>query len=527
LRKKPGGKRKKQPIPAPSLDRAIAAFPLPVIIHDDQGQILQMSEGWTRFSGYSLADFHTMDDWTEAAYGERGKWVKGYIDSLFAENCTLDHGEWLIRAKDGTRHIWHFLSIPLGMVEGRRLLLSVASDLTELKSIEESLRRTEEVLKQGVRVANLGIFDHDQITDAIYWSPEIRSICLWDPEHHPTLAEYKSWIHPEDRNKIGAAIARAHHPTGSGSYDVEHRIIAGDGTTRWIRVRSQTFFEGTGASRRPVRTVGALVDITEQKMVEQERERLLERAQELRSAAEAANQLKDEFLLTLSHELRTPLTPILGWTSLLLKKAFKPETKRALEAIERNAKAQQKLIEDILDVSRIISGAFRLDLRMSKLTGVVEDAVDNIRLEAEAKSIMVHKELDPGVVVAGDPDRLHQAVGNLLSNAIKFTPKGGSIRVRLSRLGSRAEFCVQDSGEGIDRAFLPYVFERFRQADSITVRRHGGLGIGLAITRHIIELHGGSIRAQSSGKDRGATFTFDLPCLPVTDSTPDEHSLLA
>jgi PAS domain S-box-containing protein len=510
------------PILSPSLDRVIAAFPLPVIIHDDQDRILQMSEGWTRFSGYTLADIHTMDDWTEAAYGERRQWVKDYIDNIFAEDRTLDHGEWVIRAKDGAKRVWHFLSTPLGVVQGRRLLLGVASDVTELKRTEEALRKTEELLRQGVRVAHLGIFDHDQISDAIYWSPEIWSICLWDPDERPTLAEYATRIHPDDRDRITTQIGRAHDPAGNGSYDVEHRIIAGDGTTRWIRVRSQTFFGGTGASRRAIRTVGALMDVTEQKKAEQEREWLLEREQELRSAAEAASRMKDEFLLTLSHELRTPLTSIVGWTSLLRQKTFDGETNRALETIQRNARALQKLIEDILDVSRIVSGSFRLDLRPTKLTAVIEDATEGIHPAAEAKSIMVHKELDPGIVVAGDPDRLLQVAGNLLSNAIKFTPQDGNVWVRLHRKGNRAEFCVQDSGQGIEHAFLPHVFDRFRQADSSTVRKHGGLGLGLAITRHIVELHGGNIRVGSVGKDRGSTFTVDLPCLSATDSTPVE-----
>jgi len=262
------------------------------------------------------------------------------------------------------------------------------------------------------------------------------------------------------------------------------------------------------------------VDITEQKQVEQKRDWLLQREQELRSAAEAANRMKDEFLLTLSHELRTPLTSILGWTAMLRQKEFDAETNHALEAIERGAKAQQKLIEDILDVSRIVTGSFRLDFRQTRLTALIEDAVDNIHPAAEAKSIRVHRELDPCIVVSGDPDRLLQVAGNLLSNAIKFTPKEGDVWVSLHQKGPRVELCVQDSGQGIDYAFLPYVFDRFAQADSSTVRRHGGLGLGLAITRHIVELHGGSIRAGSSGKDRGATLTIDLPCLSVVDFTP-------
>jgi PAS domain S-box-containing protein len=510
--KAPRALKWERPILSPALDHVIAVFPLPVAIHDEY-RIFQISEGWTHYSGYTLTDIQTMDDWTKAAYGEGRKWAKDYIDSLFAENRTLDHGEWFIRAKDGTKRVWHFMSTPLGVSQGRRLLLAVASDVTELKRTEETLRKTEELLRQGMRVAHLGIFDHDQISDAIYWSPEIKSICLRDADEHPTLAEYVTWIHPEDRDRIAAAIRRAHDPAGNGSYDVEHRIIAGDGSTRWIRVRAQTFFDGIDAARRAVRTVGALVDVTEQKQAEQERDWLLEREQELRSAAEASNRMKDDFLMTLSHELRTPLTSILGWTSLLRQETFNPETTRALETIHRNAKAQQKLIEDILDVSRIVSGTFGLDFRPTRLTAVIEDAIDNMYPAAEANFIVVHKDLDPGIVVSGDPDRLLQAAGNLLSNAIKFTPRGGNIWVRLHRTDLHAEFCVQDSGQGIEHTFLPYVFDRFRQADSSSVRRHGGMGLGLAITRHIIELHGGSVRVQSLGKDQGATFTIDLPCL--------------
>jgi PAS domain S-box-containing protein len=502
----------------PSLDRVIAAFPIPVIIHDDD-QILQMSEGWSRFSGYTLADVHTIDEWTRVAYGENKMWAKDYIDSVLGEDRTLDHGEWSIRAKNGAVHVWHFLSTPLGVVEGRRITLAVASDVTELKRTEEALRKTEELLSQGMRTAHLGIFEHDQITDEIYWSPEIWSICMWNPDERPTLAEYVTRIHPDDRETIVAKIGRAHDPAGNGSYDVEHRIIAGDGTTRWIRVRSRTFFDGTAGSRRAVRTVGALMDITEEKQAEQQREWLLRREQELRSTAEEANRMKDQFLMTLSHELRTPLTSILGWSSMLRKRTFDSQTNRALESIERNAKAQQKLIEDILDVSRIVSGSFRLDCRPTRLTAIIEDAVSSIQPVAESKSIMVRSELNPGIVVSGDSDRLLQAAGNLLSNAIKFTPENGEIRVRLECTGPRVELCIQDSGQGIDSDFLPYIFDRFRQADSSPRRMHGGLGLGLAITRHIVELHGGSIHAQSRGKDQGSTFTIHLPCSSVADST--------
>jgi signal transduction histidine kinase len=340
------------------------------------------------------------------------------------------------------------------------------------------------------------------------------------PEEHLTLSEYQARIHPEDRERIVAMIRRAHDPSGDGSYDVEHRIIAADGTPRWIRVRSRTFFGGTGVSRRPVRTVGALMDVTKNKEIERQREWLLKREQESRSVAEEANRMKDQFLAVLSHELRTPLTSILGWTTILRRKKFDQETSKTLETIERNAKAQQRLIEDILDVSRILGGSFRLDLRPTDLTATIESAIECVCPAAQSKGIQLDSELDPCVVVSGDPDRLMQVAENLLSNAIKFTPENGTVRVSLRRKERQVELCVDDNGQGIDPSFLPYIFDRFRQADSSSVRKQKGLGLGLAITLHIVELHGGNIFASSPGKDQGSTFKVQLPLPPVELQKP-------
>jgi CheY-like chemotaxis protein len=222
--------------------------------------------------------------------------------------------------------------------------------------------------------------------------------------------------------------------------------------------------------------------------------------------------MKDEFLATLSHELRTPLNSVLGWARLLRTRSFdEATTARALETIERNAKSQAQLIEDILDVSRIIRGKLHLNLRPIRLAPVIEAAIDSVRPSAEAKSIQLEAVLDPMVdLVAGDPDRLQQIVWNLLTNAIKFTPEGGKIEVRSLRVGSHAQIQVSDTGIGISPEFLPYVFDRFRQADSTTTRSHSGLGLGLAIVRHLVELHGGSVYADSAGEGQGSTFTVQL-----------------
>ncbi|HEY0323919.1 MAG TPA: PAS domain S-box protein [Pyrinomonadaceae bacterium] len=258
-------------------------------------------------------------------------------------------------------------------------------------------------------------------------------------------------------------------------------------------------------------------DITGRKEIEEERDRLLAREREARIEAEEANRLKDEFLATLSHELRTPLTAMLGWTRMLRTRQLDEHTSgHALETIERNVRAQTQLIEDLLDVSRIITGKLRLDTRPVELVPVIEAAIDSIRPAAKAKEITLERSLDPTASpVLGDANRLQQVVWNLLSNAVKFTPKGGRIQIALHRNESYAAVTITDSGTGISQDFLPYVFDRFRQADSSSTRAHGGLGLGLAIVRHLVELHGGTVGATSEGTKRGSSFTVELPLMTV------------
>jgi signal transduction histidine kinase/ActR/RegA family two-component response regulator len=235
--------------------------------------------------------------------------------------------------------------------------------------------------------------------------------------------------------------------------------------------------------------------------------------QHARGDAEKANRLKDEFLATVSHELRTPLNAILGWSRMLRMGKLDQETfARGLETIDRNAKSQAQLVEDLLDTSRIISGKLRLDVRPVELVTVIETAMDAVRPAADARDIQIRKVLDPMAgPVSGDSERLQQVVWNLLSNAIKFTPKGGRVEIRLERVNSHVEIIVSDTGKGISADFLPHVFELFRQADSTISREHTGLGLGLAITRRIVEMHGGVIRADSPGENQGATFTVMIP----------------
>jgi PAS domain S-box-containing protein len=252
--------------------------------------------------------------------------------------------------------------------------------------------------------------------------------------------------------------------------------------------------------------------------------RLLKRESDARENAEESNRLKDEFLATVSHELRTPLTAILGWARLLESGTLEGDiSKQAIETIWRNAKAQAQIVDDILDVSRIITGNLYLELHPLEVVPVVENAINVVRPTADAKGIRIDAELD-GVpaVVSGDANRLQQVIWNLLSNAVKFTESGGHVLVKLRQAGAAIEISVTDSGQGISRDFLPYVFDRFRQADSTTTRQHGGLGLGLAIARHLVEIHGGTIKAESTGTGKGSVFTIRLP---LVDSTVRDQKL--
>ncbi|MES2638749.1 MAG: ATP-binding protein [Myxococcota bacterium] len=253
-------------------------------------------------------------------------------------------------------------------------------------------------------------------------------------------------------------------------------------------------------------------DITARKRSEFERERLLLRESEARASAEAANRLKDDFLANVSHELRTPLSAMLGWVQVLRSGGGPPERfQRGLETIERNARAQAQLIDDLLDVSRILSGKLKLEIEPIDLGPIVEQAVESVRPAADARGIVLQVAMDSGGTVMGDAGRLQQIVWNLLTNAIKFSPRGRRVQVLVERRHSAIELTVADTGNGIGAAFLPFVFERFRQADSGTMRRHGGLGLGLSIVKHLVEAHGGTITAASDGEGKGATFVARLP----------------
>ena len=293
-----------------------------------------------------------------------------------------------------------------------------------------------------------------------------------------------------------------------------------EGKLREVEFVSNVYDEG---SHRVIQC--NIRDITDRKRAEEERKLLLESAQAARAEADVANSIKDEFLATLSHELRTPLTSILGWSHLLDNGKLDEEAaKRAVETIVRNAEAQKLLIDELLDISRIIIGKLRLDVGPVQLAPMLESIVDGMRPAADARNIQLRTALDQSLdPIFGDPDRLQQVFWNLLSNAIKFTSQGGKVLVRLERADSNLEITISDTGQGIARELLPYVFDRFRQSDSSSSRTHGGLGLGLAIVRQLVELHGGTVSAESPGEGEGSTFKVRLPVRSVRQE-PDDRA---
>ncbi len=406
-------------------------------------------------------------------------------------------------------------------LHARRRQYEVRDYLVKEEVSKEALRRSEERLRVALDAARLGAWQLDLATGQM----NCTALCK---EHFglPADAEFSydvvvSTIHPEDRAPMRAAVERALRERDI--YRAESRVVRPDGSLHWVLMSGRGDYGATG---EPHSMAGVTLNITNRKLAEQEREQLLLRERAARAEAEESSRLKDEFLATVSHELRTPLTAVLGWTHLLRDgRLDKQAAERALETVERNAHAQQQLIEDLLDVSRIITGKLRLDVRQVAPASFIEAAIEAVLPAAEAKGIVLEKSLPADVAaLSGDPARLQQVVWNLISNAIKFTPPGGRVRVRLESVKSHVEISVTDTGDGIRREFLPYVFDRFRQADGTTARRYGGLGLGLAIVRHLVELHGGTVRAESAGEGQGATFTVSLPLVAAQRSEDGDGS---
>jgi PAS domain S-box-containing protein len=350
-----------------------------------------------------------------------------------------------------------------------------------------------------------------------YLNPQWHAYTGWT-EADLAQRGHAELIHPDD---LPAMIELYFTGIEKGEGHVtEFRHRRHDGAWRWTDSRVAPVRDARG---NVVRWVGTLTDIHDQR---EERQRLLENERAARNEAEEASRLKDEFLAIVSHELRTPLSAILGWSQLLLSpKIAETELQKGLETIRRNARSQAQIIDDLLDMSRIITGKIRLDIQTVDLPMILEKALDSVRPAAAAKGVRIEVMIPPSCPVQGDPGRLQQVFWNLFSNAIRFTPKDGKMGVALECTGAHLEVAVSDTGEGIEPDFLPYVFDRFRQQDGSTSRAHGGLGLGLSIVKNLVELHGGEIRARSPGQGKGSTFTLHFPVSPADPVAVPEGEL--
>ncbi|MFW7379040.1 MAG: response regulator [Oligoflexus sp.] len=328
----------------------------------------------------------------------------------------------------------------------------------------------------------------------------------------------KGWtksLHPDDFEEVMQTYLTAFH--ARQEYKMEYRLKRQDGEYRWLMAHGMPRFE---ENNKFTGYIGTCMDITERKLAEAEREAAWQREMAARQEAERLNRIKDEFLATLSHELRTPMHAITGWAELLSRQLLdEQEAAEAATAIYQSAQAQNQLISDLLDISGMISGKVHLDAAPLDIIHVIHSCLETIRLSAEAKEIDIQLHSESKIsAIKGDATRFKQVIWNLLSNAIKFTPKHGQIDIHIRRQHSNVEIEVKDNGEGIETDFLPHVFDRFSQSDSSLTRRHGGLGIGLSIVRHLVELHGGQVEAYSLGKNQGASFIIRLPVLSVAQS---------
>ena len=451
----------------------------------------------------------------------------GRILEQIARGERIDRLETERVKKDGQRVLVSLTVSQIKNSAGKVVGASViARDITKRRIAEEDLRRREEQLRLALEAANMGAWDYDVQTGTVRWSSSLEQIHGIPPgSFGGTFDQYLKDTHPDDRQRVMESLARTLEH--DDEHDIEYRIIIPDGSVRWV--------EGKGVvirdrSEKPIRMTGVCMDVTERKEAEREREDLLAREQAARAEAEAANRAKDEFLALVSHELRTPLNAIAGWVEILLANSARDEAliARGLEVVKRNAALQKRIIEDILDVSRIIAGKLQLEVRPVELSAVIHSAISAVQPAATAKDIRIRCALDPTDPLSGDPQRLQQITWNLLSNAIKFSPAGGEVEIRLRQIGATAHITVSDTGEGIPAEFLPRLFDRFSQADSSTTRKYGGLGLGLSIVQQLVELHGGTVKAESAGEKQGAVFTVSLPCIiprgesPMRKRQPDD-----
>jgi PAS domain S-box-containing protein len=505
-----------------------------IFMLDPEGHVATWNVGATRLKGYAASEiigrhfsiFYTPED---IAAGKPAR-----ILETVRQNGHIEDESWRVR-KDGTR-FWGNVVITALKNESGELMgfVKVTRDLTARKLVEEELRRSEERFRLLVdSVLDYAIYMLDPEGLVTTWNSGAERMTGYPADE--VIGQNFELFFPEEEARLGQPLAELASAERTGRFQDETCRVKRNGTHFWASV-TITPIRGPHAELIGFATVTR--DLTVPRSVEETERKLLAeqvaraasqesegQLKEAAARADTANRLKDEFLATVSHELRTPLNAIVGWSSLLRARTDDPALVKGLASIHQNALAQARLIEDILDVSRIITGKLRLHLTSANPVALVEDAIEVIRPSADAKQIAIQfSRPDEPIVFLADTDRLRQIAWNLLSNAVKFTEPGGKIDVSVKRSDHSLELVVRDNGRGIEPEFLPHVFERFRQADSTTTRRFGGLGLGLAIVRHIAELHGGEVTVESDGLGQGALFRVTLPIRPIAVEAEERAS---
>jgi len=475
------------------LQRVVTDMAIPTMVYAEDGRILLVNRAWTTVTGYSAEELTTLPEWTRRAYGARGAMMNTVIGALFALNESIDNGEREIVTASGEKRIWHFITAPIGRDDlGRRMLVTNAIDVTERRRLDAVVVASEARMRLAMEAAEYGGWEWDRRSGEIILSDKTRELLGVGRDEPISFEQFQLHIHPDDRERRERAIAAAWI---GGVHANEYRVVRPDGEVRWLSSRGRVIRGPDGGERM----FGVVGDITEQK--------------NLVAALQDADRRKDEFLATLAHELRNPLAPLRNSLSILQRsRADAPTFDKAGGVMERQLSHLVRLIDDLLDVSRLSLDKLTLRVEMTDLAAIVEHAVEACRPAAERAGHALEISVpDEPVRLYGDRARLAQVFANLIGNACKFTPDGGRIVVTARRDGESAVVSVQDNGIGIDGAEIGGVFEMFAQIDHSLERSRGGLGIGLTLVRRLVEMHGGSVVATSAGLDRGIEFVVTLP----------------
>jgi PAS domain S-box-containing protein len=480
---------------------------------DAHGFAVEDSSTWRAYTGQTFEEFKGKG-WMNAVHPDDHERVRADVSAALAGRRRYE-SEYRLRRPDGSWSWTVARGTPVLDADGAlREWVGTNTDITDRKRADEALRASEARLRAALEVGGVGIWELDLERGLGYWSSTAYAVIGIDPDVTP--ADARSWralVHPDDIGAVEAEWTRARD--ARDEYRSEHRVVRPDGAVRWLDARGRFFYDEDGT---PVRMLGALVDVTDRKAAEAEREELLGIAERARAGAEAASRAKDEFLAMLGHELRNPLAAVLN--AVMTARLDGARRERALEIARRQGDQLARLLDDLLDVARITQGRIALRREPTYLAGIVARALETTRAAVEERGHTLDVRLPADDVrVDADPARIEQVFVNLVTNAAKYTEPGGRIEVEMRRERTDAVLAVRDSGIGIAPDMLRRVFDLFAQAERGLDRAQGGLGIGLTIVKRVVELHGGRVEARSDGVGRGAEFVVRLPALPATPET--------